>query len=359
VETGHFLGKHVYALLLRRDRRSLARRLLATETVAPNVALRKALNVLPWGSKYGVANALNSALTSGLLRRLAATLPQPVILWIYDASAAPMAGSCGEEFSIYDCVDDYREQTTSARKRALVATRDEMAARRSRLVFTTSSAIYERQRRLNPATHLVSNAGDYDHFVAAANRAIAAAEVSNLPRPVLGFAGNFLASKVDFEILAAVAESLPDATLLLVGPEARDTAPTLERLARLPNVRWVGPKAYHELPRYVAAFDVGLIPYVSNTYTRSCFPLKLYEYLAAGKPVVASGLPELAGMEPDVVVTVGARSFIEAIEQALAHDDESSRTRRSALASRNSWEAKTERVIGLIARELEPGKARA
>ena len=83
------------------------------------------------------------------------------------------------------------------------------------------------------------------------------------------------------------------------------------------NVRWLGPKPYSELPRYVAAFDVGLIPYVENDYTRSCFPLKLYEYLAAGKPVVASGLPELAGMEPDVVLVDGPAAFVDAIEAAL------------------------------------------
>jgi glycosyltransferase involved in cell wall biosynthesis len=199
----------------------------------------------------------------------------------------------------------------------------------------------------------VRNAGDYDHFVGAAKRALAAPEVSNLPRPVLGFAGNVLASKVDFDLLEDVARAVPQWTLLLIGPAAPETAFALERLVQLPSVQWLGQKPYMELPRYVAAFDVGLIPYVSNAYTRSCFPLKLYEYLAAGKPVVASGVPELAEMEPDVVLVNGAKSFLQAVREAVGRNGETDQLRRRQLAARNSWETKTEQLLELVRRELD------
>ena len=353
VETGHFFGKHLWALLRCGERRSLARRLFSTEEVLPRVLLRKALNILPWGSTFRLTNAVNSAVTARLLRRLAADLPSPVILWIYDPSAARIAGSSGEEFAVYDCVDDYTEQTISARKRATVAEGDRMAVVRSRLVFTTSAAMYERQHNLNAATHRVPNAGDYEHFAQASHRHFAAPEVSGLERPVVGFAGNFLASKVDFALLEEIARARPQWTLLLIGPSAPETASRLHQLAQIPNVRWVGPKPYAELPRYVAAFDVGVIPYVSNAYTRSCFPLKLFEYLAAGKPVVASGLPELSEMEPDVVLTDGPMTFIRSIETALSRNREADRLRRRQVAAANSWEKKTERLLELVRRELE------
>jgi glycosyltransferase involved in cell wall biosynthesis len=334
--------------------------LFLTEEVIPGVLLRKALNILPWGSKYRLAKAVNSAVTARLLRRLAARLPQPVVLWIYDPGAAGMAGSCGEEFAIYDCVDDYAEHATSARKREMVVACDRMAVFRSRLVFTTSTPLYERQRRLNSSTHLVRNAGDYDHFVGAADRTTAAPEVSDLPRPVLGFAGNFLASKVNFDLVEDIARALPQWTLLLIGPSTPETASALERLAQHSNVRWLGEKPYAKLPRYVAAFDVGLIPYASNAYTRSCFPLKLYEYLAAGKPVVASGLPELAGMEPDVVlVDGGTTSFIEAVQEAADRNSAAERLRRKELAARNSWETRTGRLLELVYQELAACKPTA
>ena len=118
VETGFFLGRHLWALRRHRERRSLASRLLSGEEVVPGVCVRKALNVLPWRVRFRLSNTVNCAITARLVRRLANRLPQPVVLWIYDPGSAPMAGACGEELAVYDCVDDYVEQTTSARGRA-------------------------------------------------------------------------------------------------------------------------------------------------------------------------------------------------------------------------------------------------
>jgi glycosyltransferase involved in cell wall biosynthesis len=181
---------------------------------------------------------------------------------------------------------------------------------------------------------------------------VIAPEVRELPKPVLGFAGNMQASKVDFDLLEAVAKAWPAGTLLLVGPERPETETQLRRLASLPNVRWVGMKPYAELPSYVAAFDVALIPYLENEYTRSCFPLKVFEYLAAGKPVVASGLPELVHLVPDIVLASGTREYLRGIESALESADQGSAAQRMALAAQNTWETRTERLLGLVEAEL-------
>lgn len=352
VETGYFLGRHIWDLVRGRDRRSLVQRIVSAEQVAPRVSARKALNVLPWLVRYHLPNAVNCAVTARHLRRLAARLPKPVVLWIYDPSSARMTGSCGEVFAVYDCVDDYVQQAVSPKVKQLVISCDRTAAERARLVFTTSTTMYERQRQVNARTHLVPNVGDYEHFVHAAEGSYAAPEVAGLSPPVLGFAGNFLISKVDFMLLEELALARPQWNLLLIGPAESDAASALERLTRLPNIRWVGPKPYAVLPRYVAAFDVGLIPYVSNAYTRSCFPLKTYEYLAAGKPVVASGLPELAGMKPDVLLADDPASFTNAVEAVLGRLGAQDRARRTELASRNTWETRAERLLTLIQREL-------
>lgn len=355
VETGFFLGRHLWSLLRRPGRRSLGRRLVATEAVAPGIRARKALNILPWGHKYSLFNRINSAVTARVVRAFAGRLPRPAVAWIYDPSASRMAGSLGETFAVYDCVDDYPEQAgDDPRRRALVTAGDARAARVARLVFTTTRTLYERQRRLNPATHLVPNVGDYGHFAAAADSGHAVPELSDLRRPVLGFAGNLVPTKVDFDLLEAVAAVRPAWSLLLVGPSHKDSEDRLRRLARLPNVLWVGPRGYGELPRYVAAFDVGVIPYVTNSYTRSCLPLKLYEYLAAGKPVVATGLPELEGMEPEVLLVSGADAFVAAVEQALGRLGDDERAARMALAAENTWEKRTETLLGL-AREALAG----
>jgi glycosyltransferase involved in cell wall biosynthesis len=352
LETSEFLGKHLWRLV-RRPRRSLLRRLVGGEPVVPGVTVRKALNVLPWGQRYRIAGRVNGAVTRALVRRVARALPEPVVLWVYDPCAADLSGRCHEAFSVYDCVDDYVEQVgPDERRRAVVAAGDEKAAAGARLVFATTRPLFDRQSRRNARTYLAPNAADFERFAPATDRSLAAAETADLRRPVLGFVGNIVPEKVDLDLLESLARARSDWTFLLVGPATPRLAERVSGLSRLANVRWVGPKPYSELPPYVAAFDVGLIPYQLNPYTRSCFPLKVFEYLAAGKPVVASGVPELAGMEPDVVLCSSAAEFTAGIEAALAHTGEEDRARRRALAAENTLDGRADRLLGLVAEEL-------
>jgi glycosyltransferase involved in cell wall biosynthesis len=354
VETGHFLGKHLARALRGRDC-TVVPRLFRGEQVDARIAVRRAVNLLPWGQRFGFAAAFNRRITARALAGQVKRLPRPVVLWIYDPVAFSRPGEYGEDLAVYDVVDDYAEQAGEAR-RAFVAAADARAGRGSRLVFATTTPLRERHLAANERTHLVRNVGDFAHFAPARDRDFAASEVRSLPRPVLGFAGNFTATKVDFALLEALADAYPDGTLLLVGPANGRERERLERLSQRPNVAWLGQKPYAELPRFVAAFDVGLIPYVESDYTRSCFPLKLFEYLAAEKPVVATGLPELRGMEPDVVLATGPAETVDAVRSALAGESDADRARRSALASSNTWDARTERLLGLVTDELEASR---
>lgn len=351
LETGHFLGKHLVQLLRGSRRRSLAARLAGTERVAERVRARKALNVAPFGQRRAWAGSINRRLTGLVVRRLVRKLPRPVVLWVYDPCAFGRPGEYGEDMVVYDCVDDYSEQAAES-AREMVAAADARVAEHARLVFATTTPLSERHARVNPRTHLVRNVGDYAHFAPAARSEFAAEEVAGLQSPVVGFAGNLVSTKVDFDLLDAMADARPDWTLVLVGPARSDAAARIHRLTEKPNVRWLGPKDYAELPRYVAGFDVGLIPYVTTAYTRSCFPLKLFEYLAAEKPVVATGLPELRGMEPDVLVVDGVEDVVGAVESTL-RSDPTDRARRSALAAANTWESRTERLLELISHEID------
>jgi glycosyltransferase involved in cell wall biosynthesis len=353
VDCGTFVGRHLRALLRGPRRRSVLRRLVSSEEVAPGIRTTIAPNVLPWGHTYAFAARVNARLTARAIRRRLRRLPGPAVLWLYDPCFADAIGRSGERFAAYDCVDDYPEQTGGhPRKHALVTACDLATAERSRVVFATATPLVERHRRLNPRTHLVRNVGDFGHFSHAADRGRVAPGLAALGRPVIGFAGNFLASKVDFGLVEEVAARRPDWTLLLIGPASAETEESLRRLATRPNVRRVGLTPYDELPAYVAAFDVAVIPYLRNTYTESCFPLKTFEYLAAGKPVVASGLPELRGLEPHVVVADGADAFTAAVEAALERRSEADVAARQRVAAANTWDTRTERLLDLVAAEL-------
>jgi glycosyltransferase involved in cell wall biosynthesis len=353
VETDPFLGRLV-SKAVRTRRWSEVRGIVSAVVVGQGVRTCKASNLLPGGHTYRIPNAINVFLTARRIRRLARCLPRPYVLWIYDPCMAGTVGSCGEAFAVYDCIDDYSALAFyGARERSLVARADERSARVAKVVATTTRALYERHSPRNPETYLVPNVGDFEHFNPASQPEFAAPELRDVRRPIIGFSGNLMRGKVDFPLLETLAKMRPDWTLLLVGPTAgRSVEEGLRRLTRLENVRWLGPKPYAEVPRYVAAFDVGLCPYVWNDWMRSGFPLKLYEYLAAGKPVVASGNPDLAGMEPDVVLARGAGEFVAAVEHALRLNGDQDRARRISLAARNTWDTRTQRLLDLVSAQL-------
>ena len=215
-----------------------------------------------------------------------------------------------------------------------MAAADEAAACRSQVVFATTTGLYERQLQRNPETHLVRNGADFAHF---SHTNGTAPEVRSFAAPVVGFAGNLTAEKVDFDLLEAVARARPEWSLVLVGPPAEHA---------------LGFRPYEELPAYVSGFSVGVIPYRATAYTRNCSPLKVYEYLAAGKAVVASGVPELSGMEPDVTLADRPEAFVAAIESALAASSPEAVARRRATAEQNTWEARTERLLDLVGGRL-------
>ncbi|HSP71738.1 MAG TPA: hypothetical protein VLN26_05165, partial [Gaiellaceae bacterium] len=224
LETGHFLGLHLWRLAVRRGRRSLLRRLTRGESGGPLITVRKSAAVLPYAQRSRRAADVNGALTARLVRRVARRLPQPVVLWIYDPLAAGTVEACSDFVSVYDCVDDYAEQVGGdPRRRRVVSDCDERVARAARLVFTTTRSLYERQRARNRRTCFVRNVGDFAHFSGAAPGD--AAPETRLPAPVLGFLGNLISSKVDFDVLRDLAEARPDWSLLLIGPVGTEAEP--------------------------------------------------------------------------------------------------------------------------------------
>jgi glycosyltransferase involved in cell wall biosynthesis len=351
VESGGHLGRHLWRLAKGPNRRSLASRLFRGERAAEGVTVEKAITLAPWGQKYELANRINSRLTQLRLRRAARGLDPRRVLWLYDPTAFELVGRTGEVLAVYDVVDDYAEQVgPDARRKRFVAEADREAARRSQLVFATTNGLYDRQSGLNADTHLVRNGADFAHF---SHRNGRAPELARVEAPVLGFAGNLTPEKVDFDLLEAVARARPEWSIVLVGPVADGARDQVARLTSLPNVHGVGLRPYEGLPSFVSGFSVGLIPYRANAYTRNCSPLKVFEYLAAGKPVVASGVSEVSGMEPDVVLAEGVEEFVAAVDRALDEDSPKAVARRQALAERNTWDARAERLLELIGERLE------
>jgi glycosyltransferase involved in cell wall biosynthesis len=156
----------------------------------------------------------------------------------------------------------------------------------------------------------------------------------------------------DLDIIVRVASDHPTASVVLVGPVSIDTT----RL-NLPNVHLFGAQPYADLPAWVQAFDAGIIPYVLNDWTRAVDPLKLLEYLAAGIPVVATPLPEVAKYSEVVRVAGGAGEFSEAVAEVVRAPETagSERAERQAFARKHTWEVRAARFLA-IAEEVEAAR---
>jgi glycosyltransferase involved in cell wall biosynthesis len=171
--------------------------------------------------------------------------------------------------------------------------------------------------------------------------------IDDLRRPVIGYIGG-LHQHLDVELLRKLAQVMPEASIVLVGPILGDVGPL--RAER--NIHLLGPRSIEVLPSLISAFDVGLIPYVLSRYTETVYPNKLFEYLAMGRPVVTTDLPELRPLQlPEVAVRVGTDHdrFIGAVQAALSDTDPSAPAMRRELAKQHDWNAIVQRMGALIA----------
>ncbi len=342
VETSGWVGTYI----VRRGTRLAARlrRLASTERLTDRVSLHRSLNLLPFSWRASWIARVNATIDAWRLRQILkqAGFGSESLLLIYDPRAIDLALRIPHAGMAYDCVDDY-EQIPTGRASRVTASYDRLVAQRSDVVFATSEPLVRRHRKLNPETYLVPNVADFEHFAAGEHQPTPP-KLASLAQPLIGFAGNIVEIKVNTGLLRQVAQQRPHWSLVLIGPVENKMQATIEKLCRLSNVSWLGLVPYQELPAYVTNFNVGLIPYRANAYTASCFPLKFYEYLAAGIPIVASGLPSLP-VGPDLIQVASAEEMIQAIESQLTRDTAADRQRRRQLAAQHTWSDRAEMLL--------------
>lgn len=240
---------------------------------------------------------------------------------------------------VYDCMDHHAGFATN-RSEMLVEEKDLLAS--ADLVLASSALLEGEARRFNRRVLLLRNACDYDHFAPAGEPAAARA------RPVIGYYGA-IAEWFDADLVADIAEKRPDWRFVLIGSTY---GANTSRLAELPNVELSGEKPYARIPLYLAGFDVALLPFKRTPLTEATNPVKCYEILAAGKPLVAVPLPEIVPMAPHVRLASSADEFEREIEAALAERDTAAIESRRAFARENTWAARFEQLAPAVAKSF-------
>jgi glycosyltransferase involved in cell wall biosynthesis len=266
-------------------------------------------------------------------RRLGMRRP---ILWAYAPQAESLVDAVDPRLVVYHCVDDVAAQKGVDAESFRAA--EERIAQRADLVLASAPALAERMRSLSDRVLYAPNVADTALFATALEPGPLDPAVAALPRPRLVFQGAIVATKLDVGLLAEVARLRPDWSIVLVGPRgAGDPGGDLSALDRAGNIHLVGPRGAGALPEVLRCADAGLIPYAINDLTRSVFPMKVYEYLAAGLQVLTTPLPALEATAAVEVVS-GAEQLVEAVEREQELDSPQRRRERSRAAAGHSWE---------------------
>jgi glycosyltransferase involved in cell wall biosynthesis len=317
--------------------------------LSPRAFVRKKAASHPW-SIYANFD-LRLKLLARYLARQGVLEP---ILWVYHPGYGGAVAEVPHALLVYDCVDEYAEFPTYKSDPRWLIEREAALCRAADVVTTTSAGLYEKKRVLNPErTFLVHNVGDFEHFSRArAPETEVPADLAALPGPVVGFLGAVSDYKLHAGWLTALARKRRDLSIVLVGPEGVGDPTTDTRvLAAEPNVHLLGHRAYELLPAYVKGFDLAVIPYRINEYTTYSFPIKFFELLASGVPLVISDLPALREYYGRVRVARSAEEFVRECEAGLL-DKAAGRAERLALAAENTWEHRVERILTHVDRAL-------
>jgi hypothetical protein len=240
-----------------------------------------------------------------------------VVVWTYSPVTDDIVDLFNKSLLVYHCVDDLR--ASPGIDAQMIEQRENSLVKKSNFVFTTSQALYDRLFLFNEKTYYFNNVCDYKHFSKATKvRFEEPADLINIKKTRILFIGALSSYKVDFELIAYVAQSKPDWEWILIGEIGEGEPLTnIDLLKNLENIHFLGPKSYHELPIYLQYSDVTVIPARINQYTDSMFPMKFFEYLSAGKQVVTTNLISLHSYSDLYFNSSNNQEFLQNLETIL------------------------------------------
>ena len=321
---------------------------IATETLPdfPNVTVTQLPKILP--NSLPLGRQVNDAAARRHVQKLAKNrgLKSP-ILWLNPHDAGHFIGTLNERATIYDITDDWELAATSAGEKQQIHDADRALCRRVDATIVCSQALYDSLIEYSKRLALVPNGVDVAHYtnvsVQPVNR--------RWKTPTFGYTGTVHNQRVDVDLVLQLARTHAHGDVVLVGPDVLDDA-SRARLQSQPNVHLIGAIPYAQIPDAMTQFDVCIVPHVESAFTESLNPIKLWEYLASGKPIVST---DVAGFRdyPQHVEIASGDEFVCACERVLeATKDEMKATQkceaRRQEASGHSWESRLDDVLKVV-----------
>jgi len=261
-----------------------------------------------------------------------------IILYLWQPYYYEQIGRFNEDVVCYHIDDEYHYDSNTDNP---VSEKERKIIEKSDIVFIHSKTLLEKKGHINKNTVYMPNGVDFEMYRRIIkNTSHLPEDIARIPKPVIGYAG-WIKRHLDLKLLLNIARLRGDWSFVLVGPirwEHTDIHQDIELLKKEKNVFFLGCKAVEELPVYINAMDVCLMPYRITSYTKYIYPLKLHEYLACGKPVVSTKLEQINEYEKALYFTDTTQNWIEQINRSLHESNELLKMKRMKIAQKNSWE---------------------
>lgn len=297
------------------------------------------------------ATATNRRLLTAQIMSLAKRrgLTNP-ILWIAIPTAVEVVGRMNESLMIYHVSDKYDANTMDhATDPAFIRKLHERAIDAADLVFYSSRKLLDEATAGLEKSHLLEQAVDFDHWSRLSSGDLKIAEaVDKIPRPRIGYFGAIEPWLIDQDLIKRASLERPEWNWIFIGNKSRGL-----EIEDLPNVHFLPPVPYDELPHYAAGFDVCVLPWNTEVpFTSYGSAIKVREYLASGKPVVISPLPEYESMREVLRIGRSRDQFLELVEDALREQGTELAQMRQSAVRAGTWDARAEWVSELIEQAL-------
>ncbi|MFA6307618.1 MAG: glycosyltransferase [Patescibacteria group bacterium] len=270
------------------------------------------------------------------------------VLWSYYPFAAPYWDNMGQKMTIFDAVDNWLLHSSYAKYTDKLKFAYEKIKNETDLIFVVSKNLtnfFDDQ----PNVYWIPNGVDIKHYnkkFSLINR-----DISDISKPIIGYIG-VVQEKVDFNLLRYLSEKNPDKSIVVVGPVWAEQEKAKEELNQQKNVYFLGYKKYAEAPQYIQQFDVGIIPHKTAGFSATTNPMKMYEYLACGKPVVATNNIGTENVADMISLAKDYESFNTLINQAILDDSIAAQENRKELVKKFSWFNTVTKMLELISNKF-------
>jgi len=282
------------------------------------------------------------------------------LLWIFTSQFVFTPNWFGKNyFPLYDCVDFYSSPINIENQQ--LKEKEEMLIKKVGIVFTNSPSLYRLKKKLHPKTFQVPQGFATKLFLKKNQKNIIPRDLKKIMKPIIGFIGN-IDYRIDFKLINQLAEKNPTWSFVFLGPSWNDPTTdkflnlekNLKNLQKNDNVFLLGRKSKNQIIRYIDNFDIGIIPYNTNyEFCKYCYPMKIFEFFARGKPVISTPIESLIPLEPYVKIAKNANEFEKGIKTILKKSwPKEYQKQQRQLAIANSWEEKIGKISQILKKEF-------